>query len=136
MLNGAKMWISLADVADHFLVFATLDRAQKHKAITAFIVERGMPGFTTGTINGKLGIWAGNTGELAFDNVRVPIENRVGEEGEGFTIAMSAIDQGRFTVASAARSGSRRRVSTRRSSTRTSARRSARRSASTSSSSR
>src|SRR6187401_1312463 len=97
VLNGAKMWISLADVADHFLVFATLDRAQKHKAITAFIVERGMPGFTTGTIHGKLGIWAGNTGELAFDNVRVPVENRVGEEGEGFTIAMSAIDQGRFT---------------------------------------
>ena len=99
VLNGAKMWISLADVADHFLVFATLDRGQKHKAITAFIVERGMPGFSTGTIHGKLGIWAGNTGELAFDNVRVPIENRVGEEGEGFTIAMSAIDQGRFTVA-------------------------------------
>ena len=74
VLNGAKMWISLADVADHFLVFATLDRAQKHKAITAFIVERGMTGFTTGTIHGKLGIWAGNTGELAFDNVRVPVE--------------------------------------------------------------
>jgi glutaryl-CoA dehydrogenase (non-decarboxylating) len=102
VLNGAKMWISLADVADHFLVFATLDRAQKHKAITAFIVERGMPGFTTATIHGKLGIWAGNTGELALDNVRVPVENRVGEEGEGFTIAMSAIDQGRFTVASGA----------------------------------
>ena len=102
VLNGAKMWISLADVADNFLVFATLDRAQKHRAITAFIVERGMPGFTTGTIRGKLGIWAGNTGELAFDNVRVPVENRVGEEGEGFTIAMSAIDQGRFTVASGA----------------------------------
>ena len=102
VLNGAKMWISLADVADHFLVFATLDRAKKHKGITAFIVERGMPGFTTGSIEGKLGIWAGNTGELAFNDVRVPAANRVGEEGEGFTIAMSAIDQGRFTVASGA----------------------------------
>jgi len=102
VLNGSKMWISLADVADHFLVFATLDRAKKHKAITAFIVERGMPGFTTGSIEGKLGIWAGNTGELAFNDVRVPAANRVGEEGEGFTIAMSAIDQGRFTVASGA----------------------------------
>ena len=61
VLNGSKMWISLADVADHFLVFATLDRAEKHKAITAFIVERGMPGFSTGSIEGKLGIWAGNT---------------------------------------------------------------------------
>jgi glutaryl-CoA dehydrogenase (non-decarboxylating) len=102
VLNGSKMWISLADVADHFLVFATVDRARKHKGITAFIVERGMPGFTTGTIEGKLGIWAGNTGELAFNDVRVPVANRVGEEGEGFTIAMSAIDQGRYTVATGA----------------------------------
>jgi alkylation response protein AidB-like acyl-CoA dehydrogenase len=102
VLNGAKMWISLADLADHFLVFATVDRAKKHKGITAFIVERGMPGFSTATIEGKLGIWAGNTGELAFSDVRVPLANRVGEEGEGFTIAMSAIDQGRFTVASGA----------------------------------
>ncbi|MDL2335718.1 MAG: acyl-CoA dehydrogenase family protein, partial [Chloroflexota bacterium] len=102
VLNGSKMWISLADIADHFLVFATVDRAKKHKGITAFIVERGMPGFTTGSIEGKLGIWAGNTGELAFSDVRVPVANRVGEEGEGFTIAMSAIDQGRFTVASGA----------------------------------
>jgi glutaryl-CoA dehydrogenase (non-decarboxylating) len=102
VLYGAKMWISLADLADHFLVFATVDRAKKHKGITAFIVERGMPGFSTATIEGKLGIWAGNTGELAFSDVRVPLANRVGEEGEGFTIAMSAIDQGRFTVASGA----------------------------------
>ena len=102
VLNGSKIWISLADIADHFLVFATVDRARKHKGITAFIVERGMPGFSTGSIEGKLGIWAGNTGELAFNDVRVPVANRVGEEGEGFTIAMSAIDQGRFTVASGA----------------------------------
>ena len=102
VLNGSKMWISLGDIADHFLVFATLDRSQRHKAVTAFIVERGMPGFSTATIHGKLGIWAGNTGELYFDNVRVPVENRVGEEGEGFTIAMSAIDQGRYTVATGA----------------------------------
>ena len=75
---------------------------RRHKGITAFIVERGMPGFSTGTIEGKLGIHAGNTGELFFDDVRVPVANRVGEEGEGFTIAMSAIDQGRFTVATGA----------------------------------
>ena len=66
VLNGAKMWISLADVADHFLVFATLDRAQKHRAITAFIVERGMPGFTTGTIKGKLGIWGRQHGRAVL----------------------------------------------------------------------
>ena len=70
--------------------------------ITAFVLERGMPGFSTGTIHGKLGIHAGNTGTIFLDDVRVPIEHRIGEEGEGFTIAMTAIDQGRFTVASGA----------------------------------
>ncbi|CAN5821337.1 acyl-CoA dehydrogenase family protein [soil metagenome] len=102
VLNGSKIWISLGDIADHFLVFATLDKSKKHRGITAFIVERGMAGFSTRTIEGKLGIWAGNTGEVYFDDVRVPAENRVGEEGEGFTIAMSAIDQGRYTVATGA----------------------------------
>jgi glutaryl-CoA dehydrogenase (non-decarboxylating) len=102
VLNGAKIWISLADVADHFLVFGTLDRAKGHKAITAFILERGMAGLTTGTLQGKLGIHAGNTGQLFLDDVRVPAANRLGEEGEGFIIAMSAIDQGRFTVATGA----------------------------------
>jgi len=102
VINGAKMWISLADVADHFLIFASLDRSQGHKALTAFVVERGTPGLTTASIKGKLGVRAGNTGELAFDNVRVPAENRIGEEGEGFKIAMSCIDQGRFTVAAGA----------------------------------
>ena len=61
-----------------------------------------MEGLTTGTIKGKLGVRAGNTGELAFNNVRVPVENRIGEEGEGFKIAMSCIDQGRFTVGAGA----------------------------------
>jgi glutaryl-CoA dehydrogenase (non-decarboxylating) len=102
VLNGSKIWISLADVADHFLVFATVDRSLRHRGITAFVLERGMPGFTTGTLHGKLGIHAGNTGTLAFEDVRVPVENRVGEEGEGFLVAMSAIDQGRYTVASGA----------------------------------
>jgi len=102
VLNGSKMWISLAHVADHFLLFATLDRAQGHKGITAFILERGMAGLSTRSIDTKLGIHAGDTGEIYLDDVRVPAANRVGEEGEGFTIAMSAIDQGRFTVASGA----------------------------------
>jgi glutaryl-CoA dehydrogenase (non-decarboxylating) len=102
ILNGAKMWISLADVADHFLVFASLDRSQKHRGLCAFVVERGMEGLTTGSIKGKLGVRAGNTGEMAFNNVRIPAENRIGEEGEGFKIAMSCIDQGRFTVAAGA----------------------------------
>jgi glutaryl-CoA dehydrogenase (non-decarboxylating) len=102
ILNGSKLWISLADVADHFLVFASIDRAKKHHGLTAFVLERGMEGLTTGTIKGKLGVRAGNTGELAFNNVRIPIENRIGEEGEGFKIAMSCIDQGRFTVGAGA----------------------------------
>jgi glutaryl-CoA dehydrogenase (non-decarboxylating) len=102
ILNGEKMWISLADVADHFLVFASIDKSKKHNGLCAFVLERGMEGFTTGTIKGKLGVRAGNTGWLAFNNVRVPAENMIGQEGEGFKIAMSCIDQGRFTVAAGA----------------------------------
>ena len=102
VLNGAKQWISLADIADHFLVFASVDRSKKHHGITAFLLERGMKGLSTGTLHGKLGIRAGNTGTLAMDDVRVPVEHRIGEEGEGFLVAMSAIDQGRYTVAAGA----------------------------------
>ena len=101
ILTGSKIWISLADLADHFLVFATVDRARK-TGVTAFMLERGMPGLTTGTLHGKLGIRAGNTGLVNLDGVAVPAENRIGEEGEGFLVAMSAIDQGRFTVAAGA----------------------------------
>ena len=101
-LNGQKIWISLADIADHFLVFASVDRSKKHKGVTAFMLERGMAGLTTGTLHGKLGIRAGNTGLINLDDVPVPVENRIGEEGEGFLVAMSAIDQGRFTVAAGA----------------------------------
>ncbi|MEJ9209887.1 acyl-CoA dehydrogenase family protein [Bacillus smithii] len=102
ILNGQKTWISLCDVADHFLVLAYTDKSKKHKGISAFIVERTMHGFSSKAIKGKLGIRAGNTGELFFDNVRVPKENLLGEEGEGFKIAMSALDNGRFTVAAGA----------------------------------
>src|SRR3954452_23794860 len=101
-LNGQKIWISLADLADHFLVFASVDRSKRHKGVTAFMLERGMAGLSTGTLHGKLGIRAGNTGLINLDDVPVPIENRIGEEGEGFLIAMSAIDQGRYTVAAGA----------------------------------
>jgi glutaryl-CoA dehydrogenase (non-decarboxylating) len=101
-LNGQKLWISLADIADHFLVFASVDRSAGWRGVTAFMLERGMPGLSTGTLHGKLGIRAGNTGLINLDDVPVPLENRIGEEGEGFLIAMSAIDQGRFTVAAGA----------------------------------
>ncbi|NPV71541.1 MAG: butyryl-CoA dehydrogenase [Firmicutes bacterium] len=106
VLNGEKMWISLADVADNFLTFAWTDREKQrkrdHTGISAFIVERGMKGLTTATIHGKLGIRAGNTGSISFQDVEVPRENLLGREGEGFKIAMFAIDQGRYTVAAGA----------------------------------
>jgi glutaryl-CoA dehydrogenase (non-decarboxylating) len=103
VLNGEKMWISLADVADHFLVFAWTDqekkRARDHTGMSAFIIERGFPGVQTGTIHGKLGVRAGNTGWISMKDVPVPPENMLGNEGEGFYIAMSALDNGRYTVA-------------------------------------
>lgn len=103
ILNGEKMWISLADIADYFLVFAWTDlekkKARDHNGISAFIVERGMPGLSTATIHGKLGVRAGNTGSIAFMDVKVPKENLVYKEGEGFKIAMFCLDQGRYTVA-------------------------------------
>jgi glutaryl-CoA dehydrogenase (non-decarboxylating) len=102
LLNGEKMWISLADVADHFLIFAKTDPTAAHRGISAFLVERGFPGVTTGTIHGKMGIRAGNTGWISLQDVPVPLENRLGEEGEGFKIAMSALDNGRYTVAAGA----------------------------------
>ena len=101
-LNGQKIWISLADIADHFLVFASVDRAKGWRGVTAFLLERGMTGLSTGTLHGKLGIRAGNTGLINLDDCVVPAEHRIGEEGEGFLIAMSAIDQGRYTVAAGA----------------------------------
>ncbi|MFC0301279.1 acyl-CoA dehydrogenase family protein [Virgibacillus soli] len=102
ILNGQKTWISLCDTADHFLVFAYTDKSKKHHGISAFIVERTWEGFSSKATKGKLGIRAGNTGELFFENVKVPQENLLGEEGEGFKIAMAALDNGRFTVAAGA----------------------------------
>ncbi|MDQ0154458.1 acyl-CoA dehydrogenase family protein [Robertmurraya andreesenii] len=102
ILNGSKTWISLCDVADHFLIFAKTDPGLAHKGISAFVVERTFEGVETKAIKGKLGIRAGNTGEVFLSDVKVPVANRIGEEGEGFKIAMSALDNGRFTVAAGA----------------------------------
>jgi glutaryl-CoA dehydrogenase (non-decarboxylating) len=105
-LTGEKMWISLADVADNFLVFAWSDQEKKKardtSGITAFIVERGFKGFSSGTLKEKWGILAGNTGYFKMDDLEVPEENVLGRPGEGFKIAMFALDQGRYTVAAGA----------------------------------
>lgn len=102
LLTGEKMWITLADVADHLLIFAKTDPEKGHRGISAFIVERGFPGVQTGTIEGKMGVWASNTGWIRLDNAEVPEENLLGEEGEGFKIAMSCLDNARYTVAAGA----------------------------------
>jgi glutaryl-CoA dehydrogenase (non-decarboxylating) len=106
VLNGEKMWISLADVADNFLVIAWTDLDKKRQrdpsGLSAFLVERSFKGFSSGTLTHKWGILAGNTGFFKMDDVEVPQENLLGREGEGFKIAMFALDQGRFTVAAGA----------------------------------
>ena len=106
LLTGEKMWISLADVADNYLVFAWTDLDKKQQrdptGMSAFIVERSFKGFSSGTLKEKWGILAGNTGFFKMEEVEVPRENLVGREGEGFTIAMFALDQGRYTVAAGA----------------------------------
>ncbi|WP_088044226.1 acyl-CoA dehydrogenase family protein [Bacillus sp. EAC] len=102
ILNGSKTWISLCDVADHFLIFAKTNHVEKHHGISCFIVERNFEGVSTKAIKGKMGIRAGNTGEVFLEDVKVPVANLLGYEGEGFKIAMSALDNGRFTVAAGA----------------------------------
>ena len=106
VLTGEKIWISLADVADNFLVFAWTDLDKKKQrdpsGMSAFIVERSFKGFSSATLTEKWGILAGNTGSFKMDEVEVPAENLVGREGEGFKIAMFALDQGRYTVAAGA----------------------------------
>lgn len=105
-LTGEKMWISLADVADNFLVFAWSDLEKKKQrdpsGLSAFVVERSFKGFSSGALKEKWGILAGNTGFFKMEEVEVPAENLVGRPGEGFKIAMFALDQGRFTVAAGA----------------------------------
>jgi glutaryl-CoA dehydrogenase (non-decarboxylating) len=104
ILNGEKMWISLATKADNALVVArtNFNASDPHEGLTAFLVELDSPGVTRGDIHGKLGVRAGSTGWIAFQDVAIPVENRLGEEGEGFKIAMSSLDNGRYTVAAGA----------------------------------
>src|SRR5512138_2797734 len=104
ILNGEKMWISLASKADLALVTVKTNpaSAKASEALSSFVVDLHSPGVSRGDIHGKLGVRAGSTGWINFQDVRVPAENRIGEEGEGFKITMSAFDHGRYTVASGA----------------------------------
>lgn len=102
VLNGNKVWITNGGVADIYVVFAATDPEKKHKGITAFIVEKGTEGFTFGKKEEKLGIRSSPTTELIFENCRVPEENRLGEEGDGFKIAMTTLDGGRSGIAAQA----------------------------------
>lgn len=102
VLTGKKTWVTLANVANHMLVFAKTNLCQGTRGITAFILERDWNGITTGAIAGKMGVRASDTGWIKMENVAVPESHRLGEEGEGFKIAMSALDNGRYTVAAGA----------------------------------
>lgn len=99
VLNGTKTWISNATVADLALVFAQTGKAKGHDGIAAFLVEKGAPGFSTRKITGKLGLRASDTGELLFQDCVVPGDSLLGTVGQGFKVAMSALDNGRYSVA-------------------------------------
>ena len=100
-LEGTKIWISNAPVAEQYLVFATLEPDAGPSAITAFLVERGTPGFEFGRKERKLGIRANPASELVFHGAEVPAANRLGGEGEGYRIALSSLGEGRISIAAA-----------------------------------
>lgn len=99
VLNGSKTWISTGSVADIVIIFAKTDPSQGHKGITAFIVKKGAPGFSSREIKGKLGLKSANTAELFFQDCLIPEDSILGGVGEGLKIALSALDNGRYGVA-------------------------------------
>ena len=98
-ISGQKMWISLANYAELALIFAQTDPEQKHRGLACFLVPTSSDGFSTEEIHGKLGLRASDTAEISLDEVEVPDEALLGEVGDGFKVAMSALDSGRFSVA-------------------------------------
>lgn len=102
VINGGKQFISNAGYADIYVIFAYTDKSKKSRGISAFILEKDMPGFTFGKKEKKLGIRSSATGELIFDNVRVTKDNLLGNEGDGFKIAMATLDGGRNGIAAQA----------------------------------
>ncbi len=102
ILNGSKMWVTSAGVADVYAVMVKTDPAAGARGITCFIVEKNTPGFRIGKIERKMGMHASPTGELLFEECRVPAANRLGQEGQGFKIALSSLDGGRINIGAAA----------------------------------
>ncbi len=102
LLNGTKNWITNGSTASTFLVIAQTHKELKHKGINAFIVEKGTPGFTVGPKENKLGIRGSDTHSLMFNDVKVPKENRIGEDGFGFKFAMKTLEGGRIGIAAQA----------------------------------
>jgi len=102
ILNGRKSWVTSGPVADTYVVFMMTDPDKKQKGVSAFLVEANTPGLTRGKKEPKLGIRASATSELIFEDCRVPVANRLGEEGEGFKIAMTVLDAGRIGIATQA----------------------------------
>ena len=102
VLNGSKMFITNGGEAEVYVIFGMTDKSKGNKGITAFILEKGMEGFTFGKKEHKMGIHSSCTMELVFQDVKVPVANRLGKEGEGFKIAMTTLDGGRIGVAAQA----------------------------------
>ena len=102
VLNGSKNWVTNGQQAGVYLVFARTDKTKKARGISAFIVERGTPGLVLGKPEDKMGLRGSDTVALSLENLRVPVANRLGAEGEGFKIALSALDAGRIGVAAQA----------------------------------
>lgn len=102
VINGRKSWVTSAPYADIVILFTMTQPEKKHHGITAFIIETDKPGFARGKTEPKLGIRASATSEITFDNYECPVENRLGQEGEGFKIAMTVLDAGRIGIASQA----------------------------------
>ena len=98
VITGRKLWITNANEADLFIVFATIDASAGYRGITAFLVERGMPGFTVGKKEDKLGIRASSTCELIFEDCRVPVANVVGDVGKGYKVAIETLNEGRIGI--------------------------------------
>lgn len=99
VINGKKSWITGAPEADYIILFASTDKTKGKKGVSAFIIEKGIPGLIVGKVEPKLGIRASHSAEMTFEDYRIPVTNRLGEEGQGYKIALAILDAGRIGIA-------------------------------------